>query len=257
MLARVTLLALSLLLLAGAGVAHAHDVQVEQPGPIELNLASGEREVLVHGTLVKQGDTARITFAAPVEDAWGVQLLVPDRLPEREAKEGELPSVQLEYTPAFTAAPLTGPTTTIVAGKLGDAVVDAGTRVRYRTIASGEELQLASRAYTTITVIRGSEPIRIALRIAALESDAGFETLDPERTPRTMARLLQWDNTPAPGATVRRAAPERRSLMSPEVWLPAGIALVMLAAAIWWVRRGRGRARVRGFERRSEEQKLP
>jgi hypothetical protein len=124
-------------------------------------------------------------------------------------------------------------------------VKDPGTGVDYVSITDSIDVPLAAGELATITVRRGAQPTRVAARVHRTDSDVGFETLDPERTPRTLARLVAWDNTPAPGAKVPGPKDEvvMQSITSPEVWLPAGIGLGMLAVAVWWVRTGRGRAR--------------
>lgn len=231
----LVLLAACLLVPASAS---AHELTVLEVGSGELDAGLGDPARLVHATLDAAGDQLVVTVrgsGAPLE----LLVLTPDRRPERTQSIAELPSLAV-----------TGGTVEFEAAAPADreTIVDEGTAVEYRVLGTaavavpaGSRLRLAIR--------RGSQPARVALRVGPPTS---FEAADVERTPRTLLKLRAWVETPAPSAPIDRT-PAKTTSRPVVAWYGAGVALLGMLIAAWWVRSGRSRSRERGVERAAEE----
>lgn len=208
--------------------AAAHEPQVFDPGPVELDLGRPLRARLLHVTLVGPQQELVVHLAG---DGARVQLLVPDREPERSAAAVDLPRMRIGPGLIDAGEPV--------------RVVDEVTGVAYRRIAA-----TTVGGDTIVRVKRGAQSTRAALLVAA--TDETFATNDPRRIPRTLLHLRQWAETPATGSptAARQRAGRGGTPPSPYVaWFGAGIALAALLVTTWWVRRGRSSARRRGVER--------
>lgn len=222
-------------------LVQAHELSVSQPGTVELDLGTADPARLMHATLVAPGDTLT-TRVQPTGSPLEVLLLVPDEQPERAVADDELPSLQVRG--AGRSA--------VVRAVDRSRVTDEATGIHYRVIATSMIVSDGSRGArpATIVVRRGDAPTRVALRVGSADV---FQTADPERTPRTVARARAWLETPAVGSVpAPRTPPGTTADVSRAVW---GGALAMSAVilAIWWVRIGRRRSRVRGVERQRDE----
>jgi len=241
---RASLIALSacatLLLFTGA-VASAHELQVLDVGGADIDAGTGDPARLVHATLAEPDDELVVTVratGAPIE----LQLLVPGRAPELDASGSERPTITLEPAGAASVRRLQ---------PIDDdgTITDAATGVRYLPIAVAT-LEQVTPAEVTVRVARGSVPTRVALRVGLPTT---FEATNVERAPRTFAQLRGWNELTAPGVRIdpaSRPKPLDRLLVA---WFGAGIALLGVAIAAWWVRSGRTRSRERGTERAIEE----
>jgi hypothetical protein len=208
-------------------------------GGAELDAGLGDPARLIHATLDAPGDTLTVTATssgAPLE----LLLLVPIQKPEAGYDAGELP--RSDVKPASTARE---------PEEASDRrVIDEATAVEYRVIGS-QLLSPRAGAPLAITVSRGSEPTRVALRVGAPTS---FEAAEIERTPRALVRLRAWADTPAPSAKVDRTPAKTTSRPVVAIY-GAGVALLGVLIATWWVWAGRRRSRVRGAERAAEERR--
>ncbi|MCW2920724.1 MAG: hypothetical protein JWL76_598 [Thermoleophilia bacterium] len=224
------------MMLAPAG-ALAHELLVAPVGSAEIDAGLADPARLVHATLDQPGDTLVVTVTStgtPLE----LLLLVPDRTPERAFRGDDLPRIDL--------APANTPGEAQSSG--GTEAVDEATAVDYRVI---DAATIAPRDGTklTITVRRGDQPARVALRVGAPTS---FEAADFERTPRTIVQLRGWAETPAPSAKLDRT-PAKTASRPVVAIFGAGVALLGVLIAVWWVYSGRRRSRERGVERAAEE----
>lgn len=221
--------------------AVAHELVVVPVGSAELDAGQGDPARLVHATLDAPGDELVVTVRAtgtPLE----LLLLVPDRRPETALVEGELPSMDVVTTPPPAGGGEQAP---------ADAnLVDEATAIEYRAIAE-QSIVASQGAKVRITVRRGSSPVRVALRVGAPTS---FEAADVERTPKTLVKVRGWVETPAPSAKVDRTPAKTASRPVVAIY-GAGVALLGVLLAIWWVWAGRRRSRERGAERAAKERR--
>lgn len=233
------LLALLLACLLAPGAALAHDLLVVPVGSGEIDAGLADPAKLIHATLDEPGDSLTVTVrstGSPIE----LLLLVPDRKPESTYEGDELSTMVVQ--------PLTAPGS----AELGSTarVTDEATSIEYRVI--GEQTTATREGVPmTVTVRRGTEPTRVALRVGAPTS---FEAADFERTPRTVVRVRGWAETPAPSAKVDRTPAKTTSRPLVAIF-GAGIALLGVLIATWWVWAGRRRSRERGAERAAEERR--
>lgn len=236
----LTLLATAGLCLIAPAAASSHELLVLPVGSGDLDAGLGDPARLIHATLDQPGDELVVTVrttGTPLE----LLLLTPDRRPERIQSTGDLPSLIV-----------TGANARLDESSDADrsTIVDEGTAVEYRVLdATGA----AARAGTIlrITVRRGDEPARVALRVGAPTS---FEAANVDQTPRALAKLRAWADTPAPSARFERTPP--KSTARPIVAIyGAGIALLGVLLGVWWVRSGRRRSHERGAERAAEERR--
>ena len=230
------LVLLAACLLAPASAA-AHELVVLPVGAGEIDAGLADPARLIHATLDKPGDTLVVTVrssGAPLE----LLLLMPDRRPESKLDGEALP--QLEWAAA--------PGQSVIEGEPRRELVDEATAVEYGVLSS-ETLALEEGAPVTVTIRRGTQPARVALRVGAATS---FEAADVERTPRTLVKLRAWVETPAPSAEVDRTPVKTTSRPVVAIY-GAGVALLGVLIAAWWVWSGRRRSRERGAERAAEE----
>ncbi len=220
--------------------ASSHELLVLPVGSGELDAGLGDPARLIHGTLDQPEDALVVTVRAtgtPLE----LLLLTPERRPERTLSDDELPSMTV-----------TGPGVELdeaAASDLG-TVIDEGTAVEYRVLVTTTAAARAGAALT-ITIRRGDEPARVALRVGPPTS---FEAANVDQTPRALVNLRAWVETPAPSAAFDREPP--KTTARPIVALyGAGIALLGILLGVWWVWSGRRRSRERGAERAAEERR--
>ncbi|MCW2926507.1 MAG: hypothetical protein JWM86_475 [Thermoleophilia bacterium] len=206
-------------LVGPVATAAAHELSVTPPGPVRLDLGTGDPVRLVHATL-GAGEELIATIRVPAESVqeWKVQTLA-----------------------------LTRPGT-----DSDDQLVDDATTVEYRILREVPLASYAERAgVRTITVSPGDEP-GVALRVAP--AGAPFTSEGLARAPRSLVRLRAWVEASTP-ATVDTPAERRDARAAARRMGQAGlgIALVGVLVAAWWVLRGRTRSRVRGVERARED----
>ena len=229
------LLATTVSLLLAAPTAGAHQLQVVEPGSAELDAGNGELARLVHATLVDEGDELVVTVAGAGEAIEAV-LLVPDQAPERGYEEADAPSLVLEAGDASRAG-------TVEARPV--QVVDEATGIAYLELA---RIAVPASQPTRIIVRRGDVATRVAVRVGLPTS---FVADDLESTPRVALDARLWAETPAPGTEPQDSgAPgsddEPRTAYA---WYGAGITVIALLVAAWWIRMGRAASRRRGIER--------
>lgn len=231
-------LVLTVLMLTVAGpAATAHELQVVAPGSVRLDAGTAAPARLVHATLLDPGDRLVVTVAAsdaPVE----ALLLVPDRRPERGRAGDALPAMQVPDAAEASVVVLEEPR----------RVRDEATGFDYLVLATVDVPR--STEVATVTVARGSEPTRVALRVG--RPGAPFRSSDPERTPRGLILARGWVETEPAGAG---DLPEGWSTAPGRTvaWFAAALAAAGLLVAAWWVARGRAASRRRGVERAVEE----
>lgn len=230
----LTFAAASLALAAvGAPAATAHELTVLEPGPAELDLGTVSVPRLVHATLVKRDDTLLVRVHPDSGDLIEVQLLVPAERSESERRPTAVPRMRAAAALANVAV-LQSPT----------LLVDEVTGVSYRLLARSRLRQ--GEAQHSITVRRGAQPVRVALRLAPAR--APFAASSPERTPRTLVRLRDWQRTAPDGSRPGAVAePVAASRFAP--WFAGALGAGAMLLAAWWMRSGRRSSRERGLER--------
>jgi hypothetical protein len=220
---------IALALLVAPSTARAHELTVLAPGSAELDLGTVSSPRLVHATLASERDVLDLSIRT-AEGPLDLLVLVPDTQPERGYERR--PVLPIDDLVLVDDEPL----------------VDDVTGIRYLVIA--RRRIAAGTAAIDFSIARGHHPTRIAVYVG--DPDAEFAATDPERTPRTLARLRAWAETPAEGSrTVGGADEPRASSRSP--WYGAVIALVAILTAGWWVRSGSRRAQERGVERSARD----
>ncbi|MCB0879584.1 MAG: hypothetical protein KDC46_11485 [Thermoleophilia bacterium] len=246
----LVLIAALALLLAAPALALAHQLLVLDAGSGEIDAGTAEPARLIHSVLLDEGDTLTVT-ARPTSNAAEAVLYVPDQKPERGYDAAQLPA--LSWTDRGSAAaeahastPATTRSGTGPSESADDPVVDEATGIAYREI---KRIPLESGATATITVRRGTKPARIALRVGPPTT---FAADDLEQTPKLALDARLWADTPLPG-TKAAAARDADSADARYAWYGAGIALIGVLVAIWWVLAGRRASRRRGAEKARQE----
>jgi len=215
---------------AGTGIASAHELTVSAPGPVEVDLGDGSRARLVHATLTAGGDTLRAHVAPGDGTDLEALLLVPVFEPERSASRSELPRAH---------ALVTGATRQFNRVTDEQVLLDDITSVEYRVLGTVRVDAAAE------LVVESSEPTRVALLVR--HRDDAFVTEDPKRLQRTLVKLRAWTEVSATGQRRTPAKPISDG-RGPAIYA-AGLAVVALLLAAWWVRSGRTTSRRRGVER--------
>lgn len=237
----IMLLAACLLAPAGATSAAAHQLEHVDPSSTPIDLGTADPARLIHTTLVKPVDTLvvkLITSSEPTE----LIMYVPDAKPERTREAADLPSITATWDGGGMVSSQDAAT---------DPITDAATAISYLELARTPITAPAGTA-VTVTVTRGAKPSRVALRVGP-RSPFGAE--DYERTPRTLTEVRIWNATPPPGTPrpASRAVDPNRAV----AWFGAGVALVGVLVAIWWIRSGKIASRRRGVERAKDPRDPP
>lgn len=224
--------------LVAAASASADSIGVEDPGSVRLDLGQGTPSRTVHVVLRSPGDLLTATLQPPKDTQRTLDVLIPDHEPERSAVRSALPRLELRDA---------GGTRRIVPLASFRSVVDEATGLRYLRIARVTDIGAAAWDRTprtaprlTVLVRRGSVPTRAALRISGGEP---FAIDDTEGLRRTLGAVQQWHDIPADPDVVPRNSDMTRGRSTAAVVVPAALAAAMALLAIWWILRGRARAR--------------
>lgn len=232
----IMLLAACLLAAIGAPSAAAHQLQYIEAGSTTIDLGTADPARLIHATLVSADDKLSFTVRSTSEPV-DVILYVPDVKPENTRTPVNLPTIFVTWPGGGAQSSRAEPS---------DPVVDAATGITYLELV---RVPIAAPAGTTatITVRRGAEPARVALRVGP---PSPFGAEDFEQTPRALTKVRLWNASPpagTEGARKHTAEPNRAV-----AWFGTGIATSGVLVAIWWVLRGRATSRHRGVERAIE-----
>jgi hypothetical protein len=219
----VITLAVALAAFALPAAAAAHEISVLPPGAATIDAGDGTTARLIHATLLKPGDTLRVAVH-PGADALEALLLVPEEGPEGQASASKLPTWEVRDGVSLPAPTLT----------------DSVTHIAYRVLAD-----TSASSTSTIVIRRGSIATRVALLVRTGGEATPFRADHVQRTPRTLLRLQQWAATPASRSSTHDAADHSTF----RAWYAAGLAVVALLVAGWWIRSGKVRSRERGVER--------
>jgi hypothetical protein len=227
------LLAGLLLALGGASGASAHQLQHVEADSATLDLGTADPARLIHTTLVSPTDKLVVKITMTSEPVEAI-MYVPDAEPEQDRPAADLPTI--------TATWPGGGVMTAQDGS-NEPVTDAATAISYLELVRAP-IAADPGTTATITIRRGAEPTRVALRIGPASP---FGAEDFERTPRTLTGVRIWNATPPPGSKSAQAkAADPNSAIA---WFGAGIAIAGVLVAIWWIATGRAASRRRGVER--------
>jgi hypothetical protein len=169
----------------------------------------------------------RVTLGTGLRAASTADLYIPLRDPERERMRSRLPLLRANAA-----------TVPVVDDDAGTEE-EPSTGLRFRHVAS---LRLAPGT-RELQIVSPGAANRALVVVHDDAAPAQFQLDEPSRTPRTVARLRAWYDTPADGHTPRATQERRSTRMILGSLLGIAVVIAMLALAVWWGVRGRSAAR--------------